>query len=81
MKTRRVLVVLLLGWGVYADGMLIERAPHEGDAVTPALYLSHPSYARTVLRGSTNVLDLHAFASTGDGLFSFDTDGISRSTT
>lgn len=58
-----------------ADGMLIEPASSEVEA---ALYLSRPNYARTVLRGSTNVLDLHAFTSTGDGLFSFDTDDGAR---
>jgi len=70
----RVGAVLAFGAAtLYMNGMLIEGGPHGADGV---LYLSHPSYARTVLREHRNVLDLHAFTSTGDGLFSFDTADI-----
>jgi len=76
MKTKRVVTVLMFGAAVGMDGMLIERAPLDRDPMTPGVYLSHPTYARSVLRPVTDVLRLGALTSTGDSLLSFDTDDI-----
>lgn len=77
MKIEKFALVIGFGAIVYADGKPIPRAPLDRDQMTPpVLYLSHPNYAQTVLRKPTDFLNLGAYTSTGNGLFSFDATDI-----